>query len=288
MRRSLRDPGRVCLWTFLALTAPGVARGQAADFDTRLMLSTVKLASPASAGTAFVLSRPAPGEGAAVQYLLVTAEHMLEHVRGDATTVIFHKRKADGGYAKVPLKVPVRRDGKLLWTRHPTADVAVLPVTPPDDARPPGVGVDLLASDADLARLDVHPGDALRCVGYPHPNQFESGAAGFAVVRAGCVASFPLFPTAKTRTFLGEFNVFEGDSGAAVYLAAERYRAGTAGAQASAGLILGLVSGQHFLDEEFRMVYQSGKFRHRMGMAIVVHASAVKETIERLDHDRRP
>ena len=51
-------------------------------------------------------------------------------------------------------------------------------------------------------------------------------------------------------------------------------------------LILGLVVGQHFIDEEFKMIYQSGKFRHRMGMGIVVHASAIEEAIGLLPRKR--
>lgn len=30
------------------------------------------------------------------------------------------------------------------------------------------------------------------------------------------------------------------------------------------------------------MVYQTGKFRHRMGLGVVVHATAIRETIDQL------
>lgn len=40
---------------------------------------------------------------------------------------------------------------------------------------------------------------------------------------------------------------------------------------------------QSLLVTEFKVVYQTGKFRHRMGPGIVVHASAIRETIDRLD-----
>ena len=47
-------------------------------------------------------------------------------------------------------------------------------------------------------------------------------------------------------------------------------------------LIMGLVSAQRFLDEEAKMVYGAAKFRHRLGLAVVIHASLIKETIDRL------
>lgn len=128
----------------------------------------------------------------------------------------------------------------------------MLPVTPPADALPTLVPIDRLATDADLERLEIHPGDSIRCVGFPHPNQFESGVAGFAVTRTGCIASYPLLPTKATKTFLIDLNTFEGDSGAPVYIS-ESHRATAKAADvdaASVPLILGLVTGQHFLDEE--------------------------------------
>lgn len=256
---------------------------QPADLDTQLMLATVKITDSDASGTAFVLSRPRPSDPKSTQYLLVTAEHTLSRSRGNEVTVVFRKRSADGGYEKAPIKVAVRQDGKLLWKKHPSADVGILPINPPPEVVLPTVPIDLLASDEDLERHQVHPGDPVRCVGFPHPNQFEPSEAGFGVVRAGCIAGFPLLPTQKTRTLLLDLNSFEGDSGMPVYLVSDHRLVGGKFEPGPVRLILGLMVGQHFLDEEFKMVYQTGKFRHRLGFAIAVHASAIKETINLLD-----
>ena len=271
------------MFALVVLACGGSSQAQTLDLDTQLMLATVKVSDPHAAGSAFILGRPAPG-GGKTEWLLVTAEHTLRSTQHPEVTVVYHRRAADGGYTKAPTQVMVRRGGKPLWTKHPTADVAVLPVTPPADALPALVPVDRLATDADLERLEIHPGDAVRCVGFPHPNQFESGAAGFAVTRAGCIASYPLLPTKVTKTFLIDLNTFEGDSGAPVYIS-ESHRATAKAADADAAparLILGLVTGQHFLDEEYRMVYQTGKVRHRMGLGVIVHAATIRETIDQL------
>ena len=219
----------------------------------------------------------------ATQFLLVTAEHTLSRTKGEEVTIVYHKKKADGGYEKAPVKLRVRQAGKVLWKKHPALDVAILPITPPAEVVLPAISTDLLASDADLEKYEIHPGDMVRCIGYPHPNQFEPGEAGFGVVRAGCIAGFPLLPTRTTKTFLLDMNTFEGDSGAPVYLVDDHRLLAGKTEPGRARLILGMMIGQHFLDEEFKMIYQTGKFRHRMGFAIVVHATAIKETIDLLE-----
>ncbi|MGZ3387202.1 MAG: trypsin-like peptidase domain-containing protein, partial [Isosphaeraceae bacterium] len=241
------------------------ALAQPSDLDTQLMLTTVKVSDTDSSGTAFILSRPKPGDPKATQFLLITAEHTLSRSRANEVTVVFRKKSADGGHEKAPVKITVRQDGKVLWKKHPTADVGILPITPPPDALVPSVSVNLLASDEDLERHQIHPGDPVRCVGFPHPNQFEPNEAGFGVVRSGCIAGYPLRPTRKTKTLLLDLNTFEGDSGAPVYLVDDHRLVAGKTEPGQVRLILGLMVGQHFLDEEFKMIYQTGKFRHRMG-----------------------
>ena len=94
-------------------------------------------------------------------------------------------------YEKAPVKLRVRQAGKVLWTKHPSLDVAILPVALPADVVVPTVSVDLLASDADLKKYEIHPGDTVRSIGYPHPNQFEPSMAGFGVVRRDASPGFP-------------------------------------------------------------------------------------------------
>ncbi|MFO0956224.1 MAG: trypsin-like peptidase domain-containing protein [Isosphaeraceae bacterium] len=275
----------------LVATAPD-ARAQAPDLrlNARMTRSTVKIAGQGSVATGFVVTRPATPADAAnagqdapasPSYLLVTADHVLAQARGDEVTVFFHKAEPDGWYTKAPARLAIRREGRALWTKHPSADVAVIAVTPPIDAQPPGVPDRLLATEEDLARLDVEAGDVVRCAGFPHPNQFDTGEAGFPVTRMGCIAGAPVRPATKVKSFLIDLNAFEGDSGGAVYLLDP---AGSNGG--GAGVVLGLVTGQQFIDEEFRMTYQAGKFRHRMGLAIVAPAWAIREAIRKLDETR--
>jgi hypothetical protein len=267
----------------VAIAATEVAQGQVRDLDTRLMLSTILLSHPDSTATAFVLTRPAPGRPGQTQFVLITAGHALSQVKGETTTAVFRKIEADGSYSKCPQQLVLRQGGKDLWTKHPDADVAVMVVSAAGDVVLPCVSTDLLASDADLTRWQIHPGDEVRCLGYPHAAQFAPGPDGFGVVRRGCIASYPLLPATKHRTFIADVNTFEGDSGSPIYLAEHsRYVAGRPG-PGQAELILGLVVAQQFIDERFTQIYESGLFRHRLGLAIVVNSQTIRETIELMD-----
>lgn len=267
----------------LLLWICAVPRGAAADdnLSTQLIQATFKIAGGETRGTAFVLSRV--GAAGRPQSVLVTTAHSFEQMKTDSIRLTVRKSAANESFEKQDVEIPIRRNGKPLWTKHPEQDVAALDVAIPGEIALPSLPVSLLASDENLEQYEVQPGDLLRCAGFPHAAQFEANAAGFPVVRIGCLASFPILPTRRTKTFLADINAFEGDSGAAVYLDDRRRLAGGDQSPQSARLILGMIVGQILIDEKFANIYQSGQFRHRMGLAVVVHASAIRETIELLD-----
>jgi len=236
------------------------------DFDTQLMRATVMISHDKSTGTGFVLT-----DGN--KFVVVTAAHVFDGTPEDETTIVFRRKEAGGVYQKEPAKFVIRKGGKPAWTQHPTEDVAAMWIVPPKNADVPKIPIGLLASDELLRKHRVHPGENLSCLGFPHRN--ESNEAGFPLLRSGPIASFPLVPTTITKTFYLSSNMFEGDSGGPVYLTR------TAGKE-DLNLIIGLISGQRFLDEEAKMVYGTTKLRHRLGLAIVVHGAFIKETIDQL------
>jgi hypothetical protein len=260
----------------LALTLPA----RAEDLSTELMKATFKLINEKSTATGFVLSRPSEQDPDKTQFVLVTAAHVLETMTGDEGTIVYRQREAAGVYRRLPVKIPIRNAGKPLWVKHPAADIAALALLPPPQCAIPRLPLELLATDETLLKYAVHPGDLVRCLGYPH--RMEANEAGFSILRSGPLASYPLVPTKQYRTFLVSTNTFEGDSGGPVYLD-EPQRLLTGQRQPEpVRLIVGLVIGQHFLDEEARLVYGTTKTRHRLGLAIVVPAAFVRETIERV------
>lgn len=252
-----------------SMTACAADEPQNEDFNTQLMRVTVKISHDNATGTGFVLSQ---GDN----YLLVTAAHVFDQTPGDETTIVFRSKQAEGEYTKEPTKLVIRKEGQPLWTKHPTEDIAVIRVVPPSNADLPQLSTDVLATDEKLRIAKIHPGDDLACLGYPH--RVEANIGGFPLLRNGPIASFPFLPTAKTKIFVMSMNTFEGDSGGPVYLAHQ--------SQTNLGsevrLVVGLVSGQQFLDEEAKMTYGTTKLRHRLGLAMVVHASFIQETIDLL------
>jgi V8-like Glu-specific endopeptidase len=258
------------LFLLLAPAAPAQAPVEAEDLNTQMMRATVKIMHEKSTATGFILTK-APD-----QHILVTANHIFDTTPGDQTEILFRQKTGEGEYKRLPLKITIRKDGKPTWTKHPTQDIAVISIKPPENADLPDLSVDLLATDALLKKYKVHPGEKLSYNGYPHRN--ESNAEGFAILRAGTLSSFPLTPTAKTLHFLMDSNIFEGDSGSGVYLS----RTSGDGSKEEVRLIVGLVSAQMFLDEELKTVYSVSKTRHRLGLAIVIHASLIKETVDLL------
>jgi hypothetical protein len=246
----------------------GVRRIEEEDFNTQLMRATVKISHDKSTGTGFVLS-----QGEDRNFVLVTAAHVFDGTPGDETTVVFRSKVAEGEYKREPTKLVIRKADKPLWKKHPTADVAVIAVTPPKDADLALISTKLLATDGSLRKHKIHPGERLALLGYPHR---EGSEAGFPILRDGPIASFPLIPTKKTRTFYLSTNPFEGDSGGPVCLTRPNL---TDPNKEGVKLIVGLVSGQRFLDEEVKMLYGTTRVRHRFGLAVVTHASFIAETI---------
>ena len=242
------------------------------DLNTQLMRATFKIIHEKSTATNFILKK-----NNEEKYILITAAHVLSNTPGDETTLQFRTKKANGEYIKDPVKDSIRKDGKPLWAKHPTEDVAVLWVTPPKNADLSNLSTDLLASDVLLQKHKVHPGDLVSVLGYPH--RIESNNAGFPILRHGSIATFPLYPTAKTRTFFLSGNIFEGDSGGPVSLSKP---SSTEPNKEEVRLILGLVSAQQFIDEDVKLIYGTSKIRHRLGLAIIIHASLINETIDLL------
>ncbi len=262
------------------LIAAPSARCESDDLDTQLMLNTFKISNPKSSATVWAIARPA----AETQVILVTAAHVFSKMEGDEATLNLRKKddKDADIWVKSPIKIKVRNDGKPLWTKHPDADVAALFFTPGADNRIAGLSLDLLATDDTLKKNEIHPGDTLKCTGFPHPVQFNSGAAWFPVVRLGCIAGFPLTPMSKYKTFLADINIFEGNSGGALYFTeANRFVAGKT-QPGRIQFIIGLLSEQHFINDKFDTTYESGQFKHRLGLGVIANSGMIRETIDLL------
>jgi S1-C subfamily serine protease len=258
------------------------------ELNTALMESTFLIqgqsAQGQTIGTVFVVGRPIPNSTPTVARLvLITAAHVLEQMQGD-TAILYLRRLVDektNSWVRVPSPLQIRANGQPLWKRHPEVDVAVMYISVPAETPIKVVLYSILADDKMLTDYDVKPGDELRCLGYPLG--VVSNDAGFPVLRSGRIASYPLLPTDKTKTFLLDFRVFRGNSGGPVYFV-ERLRPNlkTFGEFTNYHFIVGLVSEEIVFPNQSTGPYSQEIHQTQLGLATVIHASLIKQTIEML------
>ena len=175
------------------------------DLASILIRSTFKLEGGGLLGTVFVLRQPLSGDPPRARYVLITAAHVLEDMKGETATLHLRQPKGDG-----------------------------------------------------FARLT------------------------FPILRSGRIASFPLVPTSTTMAFLLDFPVFSGNSGGPVFMFdSNRVYAGSTHI-GTTSLLLGLVSQQKNVTETIRSLDQTLTKDHSLGIAVVVHASFIRDVMNQL------
>lgn len=256
------------------------ARGQESkDLNSILMRSTFKIVgAQGGMGTVFILSKKTRPNSEYYYYILVTAKHVLDEIKSEDAT-LFLREKQNDTYVTLPHKIKIRNGKQKLYTSHPTEDIAAMRINFPKNADLPGVDYNLLATDEEIEKFDIHPGDELSCLGFPYG--FETNPGSFPVLRSGKIASYPLIPVSKTRSFLLDFEIYKGNSGGPVYLVESnpRYR-GKMELGTTLHMIMGLVSSEATLKEHVKSMDEERLITHKLSIATIIHAQFIKETIE--------
>src|SRR2546428_3669701 len=266
----------IVLFTVLGVGGPLAARAQETEFNTVLFQATFKIEGPAgpnsvTLGTFFLMSKPIAGS-AKFKAVLITAKHVLEGVSGD-TAILNLRRRTASGWQRVRYPIKIRDAGQPLWTGPDDVDVGVMYITLPAGIQIPIISTNLLADDDMLSEFEVNPGEELTCLGYPFGA--ESNAAGFAILRSGRIASYPLLPTESTQKFLFDFAIFPGNSGGPVYMSSNnRTYGGRMHTGETVHFIVGLVTQQ--VSENLTSA------KERLSLASVIHASLIKKAVAML------
>ena len=273
------------LLTFVCIcflfTQPGIVYSDVSpDINTILMRSTFKIkGSNGSVGTVFILGQEISKNQTKARYVLITAAHVLEGIVGDNALLVLREKVGDK-YNKLNKTIKIRDKGKILWTKHPKADVAAMYIALPSNVDILLASLELLATDETIKDYEIYPGRELTAIGFPFG--FESNESGFPILRSGKIANFPLTPTKETRTFLVDFEIFGGNSGGPVYLHDPDWHkrgSGIISAPVELQVIMGLVSKQKIVTEEVDSYMKKTIQKHQLGIAEIVHASLIKETI---------
>jgi hypothetical protein len=285
MRKNICVHGLIfvtCLLYGFAVSANCQQASPTDDLNVALMQSTFKIVGPGAAagtsstGTVFLLGSPMPNANNLWKMVLVTANHVFDGIRGDFAELELRRRDANGNWTQYPVRIRIRKGTTPLWTKNPNADVAVAYVRPPVQIFDQVVPVSVLADDKMLSDYKVTPGTELNCLGYPYG--LAANDAGFPILRGGLIASYPVLPTAATKTFLFDFRVFGGNSGGPVYFSQPLFR-GNASIGPRAQFLVGLVTEQEIANAPQPVPLSIG---------VVVHASVIKRTIEMLPPPESP
>lgn len=248
------------------------------EINTVLMETTFRIEGNGSTGTAFILAKTEDIDPTKGPYVLVTAAHVLEEMKGDVAILHLRKPSEDKGWNRVLFPINIRKGETILWTKHPDADIAAMYLGLPAGTLSRQLGTPLLADDEMLQRFEIHPGDNLNCLGFPIG--LESGEEGFPMLRSGRIASYPLWPTKERKTFLFDFEVFRGNSGGPVYFVdSNRFYKGGTKLGEKIQFLVGLVSEEVMLKEEIKEFYGKREQHYPLKLARVVHASLINETI---------
>ena len=249
------------------------------DIGSGLMRATFKIEGPGSTGTAFVVGRPMKSDPKRAWNVLVTAAHVLEHIKGDKA--VLHCRKKKGNtYERSPITIQIRKEGRALWTKHRKADIAVMYLPLPPDVDLYLIGTGTFITDNEIKQFEVHPGDRLLALGFPFGA--EGNVFGFPILRSGSIASFPVTRAEGGDTFLFDFEVQRGNSGGPVFMYEEN--PGYGGLLHVGGYhgIIGIVSQGKTITERKHFLFKTRTELHPINVAVVVHASLIKEAIEML------
>ncbi len=242
------------------------------DLSVHLIQATVQVEQlldkgKRTVGTAFLIDDPTPDGKPRV--VLVTANHVFAKMPGAIATVGFRIENADGSWRYDPEPLKIRDGAKELWTHHPVMDVAVISVTVPPEFAKAAIPLNWLAGDDTFTKYKVEPGDEMLALGYPQG--FSANEAGFPILKAGRVASFPLAPVSAFPTFLLDLNVFPGYSGGPVFTERSAQPTAGGGAAQSDPFIAGLITQEMELDSQ------------NLSIGFVTHAMFIRETIALLD-----
>jgi S1-C subfamily serine protease len=251
------------------------------DLSAQMMQATVQLEQPLgdgtrTVGTGFLISGTTPD--GRTHTILVTANHVFDKMPRIDARIGYRFANADGSWSYSPQSLRIRdSQGHPLWTHHPSRDVAAIAISAPPAFAKAAIPEDYLAADDTFSKYQVGAGDQMMTLGFPRG--LAANAAGFPILRAGRVASYPIAPARIFPTFLLDFSVFPGNSGGPVFMSGPARHSGNGDNGQSpqdVEFIAGLLTQQVELNSE------------RLDIGIVTNARFIRETIALVKNPRAP
>ncbi|MBN9689119.1 MAG: trypsin-like peptidase domain-containing protein [Verrucomicrobia bacterium] len=262
MTNALASGLRLTLLGFLWCLIPcGSAATGEAPFVAMLQ-ATCRLSRDGHSGTGFLIQRD-------TNVFLVTAAHVFDESKAAEGVLIVREKQSSGEAVRKELPLVVFQDGQPLWKRHPSQDVAVLPLTLPAnlDVVPLPVAQILRATPDGSSPATL--GAEVWLPGYPA--QLEVNAAAWPVLRRGTIASYPLSPVSAIPTLVVNIGSFGGDSGGPLFTLVD-----------GVPRLVGVVSGMHRQTDRSITPYEERIQHTPLGLSIAVQADLVLTVLDQL------
>ena len=234
-----------------------------------VMRATFRLTDGKVSGTTWIVSVPADGDRKA-ETVLVSATHVFRDLKGETASLVLRKLSGEK-IIRHNFELPLRKEGKKLWTEHQSLDVAAMKIDLPK-------GIDLLPIEfKQLANEEFVNQEKLvvgqRCLLPCFPAQLESSRAGWPVLRSGTVASHPLKPIAANKTFLLDYTSFGGDSGSPVIAPASNQTG------KEHFMVVALITGMHRQTDKTKSPFEERTVHTPLGLGICIQSNFIRDTI---------
>ena len=233
-----------------------------------LLAATFRLTDGEHSGTGFLVTDPSVTnpESKTNEVILVTAKHVFEQMNGTKCDLILRTKIGEDEFVRLSVTIDIRDGDQRLWLQHPDVDVATLKIDLPKNASAKPIPFERLADESKLKDRTVRVGQETWIACFPA--KLEANEAGWPVLRKGTIASYPLKPARTTKTFLVDYNVFGGDSGAPVAVIVDEKI-----------LLVGVASSMHRQTDRTTLPFEERVVHFPLGISIVVHAEFLRETI---------
>ncbi len=258
---------------FVVCSSPASAASDA----MAALSASFRIAGGDSSGTGFAVAIPS-ADKTAEAIVLVTAAHVFSEMKQQSCQLILREPRPDGTFVRKEQTAPIRSGKRPMWRKHPDLDIAVLPITLPDNVAITPFSLDQLADESFLKSDQIQVGQP--CVVPCFPAKLEANGAGWPILRRGSVASYPLHPIAKDKTFLLDYSSFGGDSGAPVVT---RPIIRGENAKSALPMVVGIVIGMQRQTDKTVIPFEERTVHHPLGLGICIHAHFIRETIALLD-----
>jgi hypothetical protein len=226
----------------------------------KMMWSTYAIGTRQGMATCVIINRKDRSAPGGILPVLVTATHVLAGAPRGPYFLAIRTPNPSGNPEVAILEIKSAWFAQAVSMRHPRHDIAALELRmPPEVAEavhlPSFIDENAIARPGDDARA----GDTVSVLGFP--KVFPGTEGGFAVLRAGKIASYSPGTPRDREKFLVNTNAYSGDSGGPVF--AGRRRDGRP-------ILLGL------------LIERIGEKAGEVPLAVAVDAHVIRETLQLL------